>query len=417
VVCPVIREADRADQVSSAWGTTSHPAAAYRGHMLVPRRADLALAAVVAVTGLAEIYAGNQGGRHPTLNAMLVLVGAAVMTLRSRVPLACLAAYAALGLLVQLPTVGVQLTAALFVGCLLLLGTVSRYYKDPQAVCALLATVLVLGIGSLLSHRAWDILVVVLGCGAAWTMGRLLRHEAVRSSGLSALAAELSEEGEARASEAVQSERIRIARELHDSVAHTVSLMTLHVGGVRRGLEGDPSRVEDTQMLSEVEAWGREAVAELHRVVGVLRTADPVLDQATELAPQPRLADVSALVDRVTAAGMPVELVVEGTERPLPPGLDLAAYRIVQEAVTNALKHAPGAALRVYVAYDADALRLQVDDDGPTAQGRDALEAVGGHGLPGMRERAAMYGGRVEAGPRPGRGFRVRATVPLAEPS
>ena len=119
----------------------------------------------------------------------------------------------------------------------------------------------------------------------------------------------------------------------------------------------------------------------------------------------------------MTAAGMPVDLVVEGTQRPLPPGLDLAAYRIVQEAVTNALKHAPGAALRVHVAYEADALRLQVDDDGPTAAARGGLEAVGGHGLPGMRERAAMYGGRVEAGPRPGRGFRVIATVPLPEPS
>jgi len=367
--------------------------------------------------GLAEVYGGGQGGERPHVNAGLVLVAAAATAVRRRFPTPCLLVFAALALVVQVPATGLALTAAVFVGSLVALGTVSRYRPLREALTGLVVTLAAMVVGAVAASRTWDVLIVLLGCGAAWIMGRLLQREALRNSGLTALASELAEEGDARATEAVQTERMRIARELHDAVAHSVSIMTLQVGGVRRSLDADPSRRDERDVLLDVEALGREAVAELHRVVGVLRAADR--NGATEgLAPQPRLADVADLVARVRSAGMAVHLVVEGSPCPLPPGLDQTAYRIVQEAVTNVLKHAPGAGTVVRVAYGAAELDLVVEDEGGAHSAEGGLGAVpGGHGLAGMRERAAVYGGRVDAGPRPGRGFRVEACLPLPEPT
>jgi signal transduction histidine kinase len=325
---------------------------------------------------------------------------------------------AALVVLSMVPAAGQTLTAAVFVGCLFALAGVGRQCEDRTSVPAVVATVGVLVVVAAFALRPWDVVVVLLGCGAAWGAGRMLRGEVQRNIELRSQAEHLMRHREILAVQAVQAERIRIARELHDAVAHTVSVMTLQVGGVRRQLDTDAHRTRERAVLLDVEKLGREAVAELHRTLGVLRSpeedaagTEPGVGPAPQ-APQPRLADLPQLAARVSAAGAPVEVRVEGSPRPLPAGLELAAYRVVQEALTNVLKHGGGATARVALTYSDDDIVVQIEDDGP-AQADAADAGPPGHGLAGMRERVALYGGRFEAGPLPGCGFAVRATLPL----
>ena len=239
-----------------------------------------------------------------------------------------------------------------------------------------------------------------------------MRRDARRNIELIELAAQLTSEREARAREAVGAERARIARELHDAVAHTVSVMTIQTGGVRRRLDTDPERVRERDVLLNVEHLGREAVEELHRAVGLLRSGSQV-DGDAPLTP-PRLADIDQLVAGVRAAGIPVEVKVEGTARPLPSGLDLVAYRVVQEALTNTLKHAGPARAQVIVSYGDTDITISVLD---TGRGReDSSNTPGsGFGLEVMRERAALYGGTVEAGRDSSGGYTVRVMLPVPQ--
>jgi signal transduction histidine kinase len=210
-------------------------------------------------------------------------------------------------------------------------------------------------------------------------------------------------ERDVAAREAVVEERARIARELHDAIAHNVSMMVVQAGAERRVLG---ERSESThEVLETIERIGRGALTEMRRLVGMLRTGtvDP-------LAPQPGLDDLPMLVAQVREAGLPVELHVDGDPRELPVGIELSAFRIVQEALTNALKHAGDARASVYVRYGDDSLELEIVDDGAGAQ---APVASGGQGLVGMRERVALYGGRLDAGRRPTGGFRVRVLLPV----
>jgi len=204
------------------------------------------------------------------------------------------------------------------------------------------------------------------------------------------------------AREAVVGERARIARELHDAIAHNVSMMVVQAGAERRVLDDTGSTRE---VLETIERIGRGALTEMRRLVGMLRS-----DAADELAPQPGLGDLPTLVTQVREAGLPVELHVEGEPRELPVGIELSAYRIVQEALTNALKHAGEARASVHVRYGADSLELEIADDG---RGGQAPAASAGHGLAGMRERVALYGGRLDAGRRPSGGFAVRVLLPI----
>jgi signal transduction histidine kinase len=226
---------------------------------------------------------------------------------------------------------------------------------------------------------------------------------------------------------AVESERSRIARELHDVVTHNVSVMVVQAGAARKVMGASPEQA--TEALLAVEASGRAAMAELRQVMGLLtartdgRGPDGTdagqaglgqddLDQA-DLAPQPGLDQLGTLVGRVRDTGVPVTLTVTGDARPLPPGIGLAAYRVVQEALTNTVKHAVGASAEVRVDYEPQALRLEIADSGGTA-GPSAATG-NGRGLIGLRERLAVYGGSLDAGRRPTGGFRVRAVIPLAE--
>jgi signal transduction histidine kinase len=205
------------------------------------------------------------------------------------------------------------------------------------------------------------------------------------------------------AREAVVEERGRIARELHDAIAHNVSMMVVQAGAERRVLAAESQTTRE--VLQTIETIGRGALTEMRRLVGMLRS-----DTADELAPQPGLDDLPRLAAQVREAGLPVELHVEGEPRELPVGIELSAYRIVQEALTNALKHAGDARARVHVRYTPNSLELEIADDGA---GAPARAPSGGHGLVGMRERVALYGGRLDAGRVPGGGFTVRVLLPI----
>ena len=248
-----------------------------------------------------------------------------------------------------------------------------------------------------------DLLLIAMILGGAWLAGRAMRYRRERERTLERLTVDLEREREEKARAAVAEERVRIARELHDVVAHAISVIVLQARGGRRSLATDPA--EARVALNTIEEMGTQALAEMRRLLGMLRRDD----EEIALAPQPSLRYLDTLAAQIREAGLPVDLSVEGEPIELSPGVDLSAYRIVQEALTNALKHAGPATARVVVRYGNDDLELEIADTGPGAAASDGE----GHGLVGMRERVSLYGGRLEAGPRDGGGFAVRARLPL----
>ncbi|MGW5051795.1 sensor histidine kinase [Actinokineospora sp. NPDC004072] len=227
----------------------------------------------------------------------------------------------------------------------------------------------------------------------------------------------LERERESAARAAVDAERARIARELHDIVSHNVSVMLVQAGAARRVLAAEPEQAA-TALLA-VEAAGRDTMTELRHLLGVLA---PPADgsEPADLSPQPGLAGLGPLVDRIAFAGLPVEVRVSGEPRPLPSGVDLTAYRIIQEALTNALKHGDGATrAEVLVRYSDSSLRVEVLNTGPSALtggGAARPESDEGRGLLGLRQRVRVFGGDLDARRRLGGGFRVRARIPLERP-
>jgi signal transduction histidine kinase len=241
----------------------------------------------------------------------------------------------------------------------------------------------------------------------AWFLGVLQRNRRKHTAKLEALNRQLAEERESRARWAVSEERSRIARELHDVIAHAVSVMVVQAGAARRVAVARPEQARDA--MTSIESTGRQALGEMRRLVGVLRDND----EPTTLDPQPRLLDVPALVEQAREAGLQVRLEVKGEPRLLPAGVDLSAYRIVQEALTNVRKHAGPASVEVLVRYGPHGLHIEVCDDGRGGAAGAASNGHRGQGLIGMRERVALYGGKLDVGPRPEGGFRVLADLPL----
>jgi len=265
-------------------------------------------------------------------------------------------------------------------------------------------------------------LLVLLPTVALGNMMRMWRQRA-RDSAERLRLAQAAQEAET--SRALQTERARIASELHDVVTHNVSVMVVQAGAARQVLDSSPA--DARAALHAIEASGQAAMTELRHLLGLLAPAEPVglgkpaepvaaLEDGGALRPQPGLAEVSALVARVRAAGLPVSLTVTGTPRELPQGLDLAAYRVIQEALTNVIKHADRAPTAVRIEYRAHDLLADVANQAPAAS---PASRDGGHGrgLIGLRERVAVYGGTLDAGPRPGGGWRVRAAIPLGAAS
>ncbi len=369
-------------------------------------------AAVIAtaIAGVLEIAVGRNESDAPELPLAVSLPLEAALTLvllaRRRFPFAAPA-----GMLIAGATISFvdgRLIPYTFSGFLaaaaacFLLGMLER----RQAVIGLGITLVSLVIIALNDPGdvGSDIIVLPLFFVAIWLGARGLGHKLEQAQAAEERAAqiELAREAEARA--AVSEERARIARELHDVVGHAVSLMTVQASGVRRLLKPDQER--EREALLVVEQAGREALAEMRRLVGVLRRPE----EAPALAPQPSLSHLERLVEQAREAGLPVEVRIEGDAQELPAGVDLTAYRLVQEALTNAIKHARATSAAVTVRYADGAVELLVTDDGRGVS--DGSVESGGHGLVGMRERVAVYGGELEAGPRPEGGYALRARLP-----
>jgi signal transduction histidine kinase len=361
-----------------------------------PVAVDRALAAVLLAVGETEVWTTHDAGGHRLLAALVAPVLAAALALRHRYPLAA-------GVVGQTASFGqfmiahdIQIIATSVTWFCVLYGLTVWTSQRSFALGA--AYVAASNFLPAITGNARPSKVVPFAVVTLVVMLLIRRVLGDRERRL-ALA---ERERDIAAREAVVEERARIARELHDAIAHNVSMMVVQAGAERRTLaEASPTR----EVLETVEHIGRAALTEMRRLVGMLRS-----DEAEPLAPQPGLRDLPTLVTQVREAGLPVELEIDGDPRELPVGLELSAYRIVQEALTNALKHAGDAHATVRVAYGADSLELEIVDTGP---GDAAAVASGGHGLVGMRKRVALYGGRFEANRRASGGFAVRVLLPI----
>ncbi|WP_433273204.1 sensor histidine kinase [Actinosynnema sp. CS-041913] len=272
-------------------------------------------------------------------------------------------------------------------------STLSRRRSVPALIFSLVTAVIAILVGEPWPDDIGLAVVVVILLSGTWALGRSTR---VRRMYTERAAAE-------QAARAVADERLRIARELHDVVAHSLSLITVKAGIANHVAATQPEQAQEA--LQVIETTSRSTLVEMRRLLGVLRSED----SAVELAPMPGLADLPGLVERASLAGVPVTLSVTGG--PLPDGVGLTVFRIVQESVTNVVKHAAPARCAVSVEVGESSVRISVTDDGP---GERVLAGGGGHGLIGMRERVAVYGGTFSAGPAAGGGFRVSAEVPFA---
>jgi signal transduction histidine kinase len=277
--------------------------------------------------------------------------------------------------------------------------------RRSQLAFGLGVTVLFLDVLSTRPSFAEFFFTGIMLCLLPWTVGRILRERGARESAHRESAERLDAEREQRARAAAFSERTRIARELHDVIAHSVSVMVIQAGGARMVMDSEPERAESS--LRSVERAGREALAEMRRLLGVLDSGE----DPHALAPQPGLGDIEDLVSRTRTAGLETKLRVEGEPGVVSPALDLCAYRIVQEALTNAIKHAGPARVTVSLRWTHDALVLDVSDNGRGPIAHNG--ASPGHGLAGMRERTSLHGGDIEAGAGTNGGFAVQARLPL----
>jgi signal transduction histidine kinase len=371
---------------------------------LDPRAVDGGAAGALFVVAAAQLL---HGGAGEALHLPTVAGATLALYRRRQAPLAGYAFQFLCALFtLEPPTLGVLI--ALFLG-LYSAAVYSRHrlgsLAAPVASAAVLAILFPFSYPAL---PAWG-LELVVGVGL-WLAGSAMRERQARAQVLEEHSRQLERQHELVAQVAVSDERSRIARELHDVIAHSVSVMVVQAGAARRLLGRQPERAGEA--MREVEGSGREALTELRRLLGVLAARPDEL----VLAPQPGLGQLDALVQRVDAAGIPVDLRIVGAPRPLPPGLDLAAYRIVQEALTNVVKHAAGARTEVVVEYGDRDLRLAVvDAGGAGGAGTPDGQAGAGRGLLGMHERAAAYGGDVEALAQPDGGFAVRARLPLEQ--
>jgi signal transduction histidine kinase len=370
---------------------------------------DLVLLAAVGL-GLAGVVVGQDQRDGPEgplwfdVLATLAIVGP--LFLRRRFPLGAPVAVGVSVLLTSL--VDERLVDYLFVPFLAGCAAVFLMGLLQERLQAAAGLVLAIGVTGFVTFRdpmanLDGFIATSIIFGIAWTIAFALGRKFEEADEARERAARAERHREERARAAVTEERARIARELHDVVGHSVSVMTVQASAVRRLLR--PEQRREREALLVVERTGREALAEMRRMVGVLRRPE----EAPALAPQPSLEHVDKLVEQAREAGLPVELRVEGEPLPLPAGVDLTAYRLVQEGLTNALKHARAERAQVLVRYSAGDIEVTVSDDGRGAGSDDG----GGHGLVGMRERVAVYGGALEAGPLPDGGYRLRARLPV----
>jgi signal transduction histidine kinase len=314
------------------------------------------------------------------------------------VTLGAIALEAALGVSLQKPDAPLLMA-------LVALYTAGAYLplREAAAALAIAAGCIWISLASSHTNGHSDFVFTLVVASAGWLVGRGMHGRVQQTADLAARTRRLEEEAEAERMVAVAEERRRIARDLHDVIAHSVSVMVVQAGAAEDIAERNREGV--LEPIRAVQETGRAALVEISRLLGLLREDGAEVG----LVPQPRLADLEDLVGQARAAGARVDLRVEGLPLPLPLGIDLSLYRIAQEALTNARKHSPGAEVEIVLRYRRDAVELAVEN-GP---GTETDGHRGGHGLIGMRERVAVFGGTLETMPLPAGGFRVLATLPL----
>ena len=378
-----------------------------------PRLVDGALALVLAAAGTTSWLVSGKAPYALPLEAVML----AAVTLRRAYPVGAFAVSVGAGALQVLA--GIR-PSAVDLSVVVLLYTLTAY-RSRQASLRGLAVCLA---GSAIAIARWipeikilqqlDVVffAAVLFAGPAliaWALGDSMRSRRAYYTSLEERAARLERERDAQAQIAAAAERARIARDMHDVIAHNVSVMVVQADGAAFALDAEPERAR--QALGAISQAGRQALAEMRHMLDVLRTGD----DAAELTPQPGVGQIGDLIGQARDAELAVSFTAEGVPRPLPGGADLAAYRIVQESLTNVRKHGgPGVSASVTLRYCEDCLVLRITDDG---RGAAAASGGAGHGLAGMRERVGIYGGTVRAGPRPGGGFEVTATLPFTAPA
>jgi signal transduction histidine kinase len=378
-----------------------------------PRLVDGALALVLALIGIGSAF----GTTHRLLAIPFTLLLIVPVVFRRQIPVAAFALAVTAGALQVLTNVG---PSGSDLAIVILLYTLAAYRPRRISVAGLAICLL----GSVVAIARWAHPVQIsplqwIFVGSitfagptliAWVLGDSMRYRRAYLLALEDRAARLEAERDAQAQVAAAAERARIARELHDVIAHNVSVMVVQADGAGYALQAEPERAR--LALAAISRTGRQALSEMRRLLGVLRAGD----ERAELAPLPGLDQLRELLEQARAAGMSVSLTMEGSPRPLDEGAELAAYRAVQESLTNTRKHGGLAvAAAVTLRYEEDGLLVQVTDDGRSAA--PAAGEVAGHGLTGMRERIAMYGGTVQAGPLAGGGYQVSARLPFAGPA
>ena len=396
------------------WARTGHPAAATVDHVerlgngrlrLDPHWLDGLIAVALTVALQLQLLLGDHPG-SPALNVACGLLLTLPLAARRRVPLAVTCVFAATAALNAVLGGGLYEGqpppfASLVTGALTFYSLGAHAEDRPARIGAGLG---VAGLWTaVIAGEPVDVQSFLFSAGlivaTPWLAGRIGRARSQR-------VALLEREQLQRERAAVGEERARIARELHDVVAHSVGAMVAQAQGAQRVLDRDPERAR--KAIETIEQTGRTALDEMRRSLGVLRRTNADVP----LAPQPGMADLGTLIEQARQGGLTVELVTEGEPGPLPSGVDLSAYRIVQEALTNTRKHAGPVRARVAVRYGERDLELEIADGGAPGRPRNGAPSTGGLGLVGMRERVALYGGELRAEQRPDGGFLVRATLP-----
>lgn len=383
--------------------------------MTLARIGDALLAVLFMALGVAELVwhidSAYAGSAPLWLSLVVALAIPVPLLFRRSAPLRALIVIAAL-IVVPRALLSVEVLFLDGLGVLVVaLYSASRHARRPRDLWSVLVPFCVFAAFSLLIPGFFSVdelgqsVPIVL---AAWGIGQAIRTWARSREVLRQSLDEVTTHQEHRTEEAIRAERARIARELHDVVAHCVTVMVVQSGAARLQLATNP-QASDAALLN-VERTGRQALVEMRRMLGLLNEHETV----TGLTPQPSLAELDALAASFAAAGMLVDVTVEGAPTQLPPGTDLSAYRIVQESLTNALAHGSPETARVVATYRPDSVEVEIVN----ARSRGSSgRPPGGHGIAGMRERAQLFGGTLESGPIEGGGFRVRARFPIDGPA
>jgi signal transduction histidine kinase len=372
---------------------------------------DVAVPVVLAVLAVTQLVSDRPPG-SPTLQTVSALAAVLPLAARRRAPLTVTLVVMSAVVVQVMAAGGEPATFASFLAAMVCVYTLAREARPVPMVVGFVLVAGAVTTTALLQARTtpihvFDAVYPLVYFGIAGGLGGFVRQRALRLSAVEGRATVLEGALEREAELAAAQERARIARELHDVVAHGLSLMVVQAEAAEEMLTRSPEAA--AQPLRRVQDTGRQSLAEMRRLLGVLRSAG---DEAASTAPQPSLNRLPDLVQEAADVGLTVTVDIEGQPAELPLGVELAAYRVVQEALTNTRRHAHARTARVRLSYSPEALRVEVTDDGT---GIGVHPNPAGHGLIGMRERAALYGGSLDAGPRADGGFRVVAVLPLGD--